>query len=150
MSSTAPTPQMSPQALIDAAKAQVLAYNEKNWDAVRTSLSRTAVYDEVATRRRMEGIDQIIACWKGWATALPDSKATLHNAVAGNNVVTLELTWRGTHTGPLDLPSGQVPPTNRSIELRACQVVEMADGKPQTVRQYFDMATLLEQLGLMR
>jgi steroid delta-isomerase-like uncharacterized protein len=150
MSSTAPTPQMSPQALIDAAKAQVLAYNEKNWDAVRASMPRNAVYDEVATGRKMEGIDQIITCWKGWATALPDSKATFDNAVAGTNVVTLEVTWRGTHTGPLDLPSGQVPPTNRSIEIRACQVVEMADGKPQTVRQYFDTATMLEQLGLLR
>jgi steroid delta-isomerase-like uncharacterized protein len=150
MSSTAPTPQASQQALIDAAKAQVLAYNEKNWDAVRASMPRNAVYDEVATRRKMEGIDQIIACWKGWATALPDSKATFHNASAGNNVVTLEVTWRGTHKGPLELPSGQVAPTNRSIELRACQVVEMVDGKPQTIRHYFDMATMLEQLGLMQ
>jgi steroid delta-isomerase-like uncharacterized protein len=67
-------------------------------------------------------------------------------SVSGNTV-TLELTWRGTHTGPLQTPTGALPPSGKTIGIRACQVVEVADGKVQAVRHYFDMATLLQQLG---
>ena len=148
MSSTAPSPQASPQAMIDAAKASILAYNEKNWDNVRSSLTPDCLYDEVATQRKLQGLDQVVDCWQGWARALPDSKATLHGAFATGNTVCVEMTWRGTHSGPLELPSGSVAATNRSIELRSCQVFEMSDSKARVIRHYFDMATLLEQLGI--
>jgi steroid delta-isomerase-like uncharacterized protein len=148
MSSTAPTPSTSPQALIDAAKASIVAYNDKNWDNVRSSLASNPTYDEVGTNRRIQGTDQVIECWKGWARAMPDSKATFHGAFASGSTVCVEMTWRGTHTGPLELPSGSVSATNRNIDMRACQVFEMADNKVRTIRHYFDMATLLEQLGI--
>jgi len=61
--------------------------------------------------------------------------------------VTLEITWRGTHTGPLQTPGGALPPSGRKMEIRACQVVEVADGRVNAIRHYFDMATLLQQLG---
>jgi steroid delta-isomerase-like uncharacterized protein len=148
MSSTAPTPSTSPQALIDAAKASILAYNDKNWDNVRASLASNPTYDEVGTNRKIQGTDQVIECWKGWALAMPDSKATIHGAFASGSTVCVEMTWRGTHTGPLELPSGSVSGTNRSIDIRGCQVFEMAETKCRTIRHYFDMATLLEQLGI--
>lgn len=150
MSSTAPSPKSSPQAMIDVAKASVLAYNEKNWNDVRNALTSDALYDEVATQRKIQGVNQVIECWQGWARAFPDSKATFHNAMASGNMVCLELSWRGTHTGPLDLPTGAVAATNRSIDIRACQCFEMTEGKAQIVRHYFDMASMLQQLGLNR
>jgi steroid delta-isomerase-like uncharacterized protein len=148
MSSTAPSPSSSPQAMIDAAKASILGYNEKNWENVRASLASNPTYEEVSTQRKVQGQDQVIECWQGWARALPDSKGTIHGTFASGNNVCVEMTWRGTHTGPLELPSGTVAATNRSIDIRACQVFEMSDNKARTIRHYFDMATLLEQLGI--
>lgn len=148
MSSTAPSPMTSSQAMIDAAKASILAYNDKNWDNVRASLTPDALYDEVGTHRKLQGLDQIVDCWQGWARAFPDSKATLHGALASGTNVCIEMSWRGTHSGPLELPTGSVAGTNRSIDIRACQVFEMSDGKARTIRHYFDMATLLQQLGI--
>jgi steroid delta-isomerase-like uncharacterized protein len=139
-----PSPQRSP---IDVAKAQVTAYNEKNWGAVEAALTADAVYDEVSTERRVQGVQDILAIWRGWATALPDSKATFHNALASGNTVVLELSWRGTHTGPLQTPTGTIAPSGKSVDLRACQIVELAGDKAQTIRQYFDMATLMRQIG---
>jgi steroid delta-isomerase-like uncharacterized protein len=137
------------QALIDAAKASIVAYNEKNWDAVPKVVTSDFEYDEVGTNRKLVGPSDVIAAWKGWATALPDSKATFNAAHVGGNTVTLEVTWRGTHTGPLETPAGAIPSTGKKIEVRACQVVELTpDGKTQRVRHYFDMATLLAQLGV--
>ena len=150
MSSTAPSPKSSPQALIDIAKASVMAYNEKNWNNVRNSLTSDVLYDEVATGRKIQGLNELIDCWQGWARAFPDSKGTIHNAICSGNVVCIELSWRGTHTGPLELPSGQAPATNRSIDIRACQVLEMTENKAQIIRHYFDMMAMMQQLGLNR
>jgi len=140
---------MSDQSLIDTAKAPTIAYNEKNWDRVKATVTPEFVYDEVATQRKAQGVSEAITTWQGWAKALPDSKATFHNAVVGGNTIVIELTWRGTHTGPLDTPSGQIAPSGKKVELRACQLIEVRGDKVQSMRQYFDLATLLQQVGAM-
>lgn len=138
---------LSPQKLIEAAKAPEIAYNEKNWTAVRACVTPDVVYDEVATRRRLQGADQVIAVWQGWAKAFPDSKCTFNNAFTSGTTVVLELTWHGTHTGPLETPAGTIAATGKRIELRSCVVAELDGEKTKLQRQYFDMATLLEQIG---
>jgi steroid delta-isomerase-like uncharacterized protein len=139
---------MSEPSIVDVAKAPIIAYNEKDWNAARSSLASGAVYDEVGTRRKVQGTDAIVATWQGWAAAMPDSKATFHNVVASGSTVLVELTWRGTHTGPLKMPSGDIAPTGKKFEVRGCQVIEVAGGKAKAMRHYFDMRTLLEQLGV--
>ena len=135
------------QSIVDTAKAQITAYNQKDWNAVATTLAAACVYDEVATHRRIQGIKDIETAWKGWATALPDSNASFDSVSVSGNTVTLEITWRGTHNGPLQTPGGPLPPSGKKIEIRACQIVEVADGKVTAIRHYFDMATMLQQLG---
>jgi steroid delta-isomerase-like uncharacterized protein len=159
MSSHAPGPDDSPRAHqqpvtsqtpIQAAKAPVLAYNDKNWAKFRSVVPADFVYEEVATQRRLEGIDAVFHCWQSWAKAFPDSRATFDEEfVSSGGTVVLEVTWRGTHTGLLDLPGGPVAPTNRPISLQGCQVIALRDGQAQSIRQYFDIATLLQQLGML-
>jgi steroid delta-isomerase-like uncharacterized protein len=141
--------KLSPQALINAAKAPFLAYNEKNWDKARASMAPDFVYDEVASGRKVTGIDETLGLWKGWAEAFPDSKGTFHDAYAAENgTVVLEVTWKGTHQGPLQTPKGSIAATGKRIEVRACAVVELAGEKARVQRHYFDMATLLQQIGV--
>ncbi len=104
----------------------------------------------MATHRRLQGVDDILTVWKGWASAIPDSKATFHTERVADGTVVIELTWRGTHTGPLKMADGEIPATGKKIEIRACQVTEVANGKAKVMRQYYDMATLLQQLGVSR
>jgi len=139
---------MSQQTLVDAAKAPVVAYNEKNWEAVNRAIASDLAYEEVGTNRNLRGAPDVIAAWKGWAAAFPDSKATFEAAHVSGNTVILEVTWRGTHSGPLRTPTGDIPATGRKIEMRACQVVDIADGKARGIRQYLDMATMMAQLGV--
>src|SRR5262245_12640969 len=101
------------QSIVDAAKAQILAYNKKDWNAVKAAVTPGFVYDEVGTRRRIEGVDSVIAAWRGWATALPDSNATFQSALTSGNTVVLEITWHGTHTGPLQMPGREIAPTGK-------------------------------------
>ena len=145
---SSPTTAVSPQALIEAAKAPLLAYNDKNWERVRATVTHNFVYDEVATRRRLQNADDTIVVWKGWAQAFPDSQATFNETLVSGNTVVLDITWRGTHTGQLQTPKGPVPGTGKPIEIRACVVSEISGDKARSQRHYFDMLTLLEQLGL--
>jgi steroid delta-isomerase-like uncharacterized protein len=145
---SAPSTMISQQQLVDAAKAPLLAFNEKDWDAVRASITPDFVYDEVATNRKVQGIEQVIPLWQGWATAFPDAKATFQRAFPGDGTVVLEVTWQGTHKGPLPTPQGSIPPTGNRIDIRACFVTEISGDKAKLQRHYFDMATMLQQLGV--
>ena len=139
---------LAPAQLIETAKAAILGYNEKNWTAVRAVITPDSVYDEVATARRAQGGDEIIALWEGWGAALPDSKAAFVNAFPSGNTAVFELRWTGTHRGPLQTPAGSIPATGKTIDIRACWVVEVAGDKIRAQRHYFDLATLLRQLGV--
>lgn len=139
---------MSDQALVDIAKASIVAYGNKDWDAVKRVFTPGIVYDEVSTNRKARGVDEVVSLWKGWATAFPDSKATFENAHVSGNTVILEVTWRGRQTGPLQTATGEIPATGKPMEMRACQIVDVVDGKTQQIRQYFDIATMMAQLGV--
>ena len=84
MSSQAPGPEKPAQAQqgaslqtrLQAAKAPVEAYNDKNWQRLRSVVAPDFVYEEVATQRRLEGVEALISCWQTWAKAFPDSRAT--------------------------------------------------------------------------
>lgn len=140
---------MPRKSAIDVAKAPTLAYNKKDWEGVRNAVTAGFVLDEVGTQRKIRGVDGAIDAFQGWAKALPDSKATIHSAVATGSTVVLEMTWRGTHTGPLQTPGGEVAATGKKFAVRACQVVEVAKDRAKVMRHYFDMTTLLQQLGVV-
>lgn len=147
---TAHATMLSPQQLIDAAKAPFLAYGRKDWKALEASITPDYAYDEVATNRKVKGLDEVLAVFRGWATAFPDSTAKFHSALVSGNMVVIEVTWHGTHTGPLATPTGPIAATGKRIEWRACNVIEIdaETGKPKMSRQYNDMGTLLQQLGI--
>jgi steroid delta-isomerase-like uncharacterized protein len=144
----APSTTLSEKQLIAAAKVAILAYNDKNWDAFKAAATPDVTYDEVATHRNVQGVDQVLALFKGWAAAFPDSKATFGNAYVSGDKVVLEITWRGTHQGTLTTPKGPIPPTGKQIELRSCVVCELVGEKTKGQRQYFDMGTMLQQIGV--
>ena len=139
---------MAKHSLVDIAKAPNIGYGKKDWEAVRASVTPGVLYDEIATHRKGKGVDQFLAVLQGWAKAFPDSKATHQNAISSGTTVVLELTWHGTHTGPLETPGGSIAATGKPIAVPACMFVEIGDGKAKSIRHYFDMATLMQQLGV--
>lgn len=57
----------------------------------------------------------------------------------------------GTHTGPLATPVGQdLPPTNKRVELKAGVFGRLNErGEIVEERRYYDVASVLRQLGVM-
>jgi steroid delta-isomerase-like uncharacterized protein len=143
--------EVSPQAAIEIAKATVTVFNDRDWAKAKTVLTPDFVYDEIATARKVTGADQTLDLWKGWAQAFPDSNGTVQNARAtGDGTVVMEVTWKGTHKGALQTSSGPIAATNKSIEVRACAVLEIQGERARSERHYFDMATLLRQIGVLK
>ena len=138
---------MADKSILEVARSQLIAFNDKNWDAAKEVLAADIIYDEVATQRRVEGVEEALMAWKGWAKAFPDGKGSIDKEMVSGNTVAIELTWRAIHTGPLQLPGKELPPTGKKVELRACQMVEVSGGKVKTLRHYFDLSTLQRQLG---
>jgi steroid delta-isomerase-like uncharacterized protein len=133
--------------VIEIVKASITAYNDKDWSKAKEALAADAVYDEKGTHRRIQGAGEIIEAWQGWAKAFPDSKATIVREFASGDTAVLELVWKGVHTGPLETPTGIIPASNKPVEIPACQVVQVEGGKIKSGSHYFDLLTMLTQIG---
>ncbi len=141
----------SPKALLSAAQALVEAYNAKDWEAAKAAMTNDFVYEEMGTGRKLTGAEAAIEAFKGWSEAFPDSAGTYRSThVAEDGTVVLEVTWSGTHRGPLQTPDGPIAPTGKRIEIPACMVIEVAGEKARAQRHYFDMVTLLRQIGVTK
>jgi predicted ester cyclase len=73
---------------------------------------------------------------------------TVDRIIAQDDCVVVEFTGRGTHTGTLATPAGAIPATGRSVTLHLVDVIEFADGKVTSQRNYFDTGSLMAQLGI--
>ena len=63
--------------------------------------------------------------------------------------MTQEITWQGTHTGPLQGPMGSIPATSKSVTLKSVQVIRVEGGRAKEMRHYFDLLGMMVQLGLL-
>lgn len=67
-----------------------------------------AVYDELGTGRRIEGVDAIVEVYRAWKHASPDVTGTVTNALGIGNTAVLEIMWQGRQSGELATPTGQM------------------------------------------
>ena len=140
---------MSDQDLIKVARGLVDAFNRSDWEGCRAALAADSLYDEVGTSRRLQGVAQIIQGLQGWKGAMPDAKGTVTNAFATGNTAFLEVTWHGTHTGPLPGPTGTLPATGKQQTTRAGWLLNFDGARIKESRHYFDMLSFMQQIGAL-
>jgi steroid delta-isomerase-like uncharacterized protein len=97
----------------------------------------------------IEGPDQLRPYMQGFYTAFPDFHLAVRHAIESGSRVAAETRFTGTHTGPLRLPSGEVPPTGKSITLEGCDYIEVEAGQIKSWHTYANMAEFMAQLGLL-
>src|SRR5437899_7523550 len=134
---------------IKMAKEGIEACSAGDWERCKAPLSSDAIYEELATQRKVQGPDQIVEASKGWKEAFPDAKGTITKVTEGADTVVLEITWQGTHTGDLVSPMGAIPPSRKRVNLSAVQVVRFKGDKVAETRHFFDLMTLLAQIGAL-
>jgi steroid delta-isomerase-like uncharacterized protein len=124
------------------------AWNQREFDRGSALVADGAEIVEVPTNETFSGPEGSRAESEKWANGLPDGRVTVNNRIASDRAVVLENSLRGTHTGPFVTPEGEIPATGRSLDYDFCTVLEIDQGKIQGIRHYFDLATMMRQLGL--
>lgn len=77
--------------------------------------------------------------------AFPDVRVDVRRVVASTDTdVALEVTWVGTHDGPLE----GVPATGHRVEIDGVTVIELEEHGIASWRDYFDQVAFREQLGV--
>ena len=82
--------------------------------------------------------------------AFPDGKLVLKSAIEAGNNVAVEGVYTGTHTGPLQSPRGDIPATNRALNLDMVDMFEVEGDRITRHRIYYDQVQFMSQLGLMQ
>jgi steroid delta-isomerase-like uncharacterized protein len=124
------------------------AYNDRDFDATARVLSEGFESHDMTTGEIFHGSEGMRRYMEHWAAAFPNSRIEIRHVAASDEGATVEFTGRGTHTGPLETPTGPIAPTNRLVEVPFCDVLEIHSGKITSLRSYWDSGTMLRQLGV--
>jgi predicted ester cyclase len=99
---------------------------------------------------RYVGKLEILSQLKSWKTAFPDAKREVTSQITDGDRVATAFTFRGTHTGPLAGSMGTIAATGKHVELEMELVNWFRGGKVFLARESFNLAGLMEQLGVAR
>ena len=98
-----------------------------------------------------QGREAIAAGAAALVRAFPDLQCTVRSVLADDDRIAAEVTLDGTNDGPLATPEGGLPPTGRPASIEMFVLLERSsEGLVATSRGYYDVATVMAQLGLTR
>ncbi len=97
----------------------------------------------------MEGPEAATGYAMTFIRAFPDVRLTVENTVVSGDWVACEMSFEGTHEGPLEGPEGSIPPTNRRVTGKGAEFIRFQDVKVVEERLYYDQMDFLGQLGVM-
>ena len=124
-------------------------YNDRQFDHAAGLVANDYAWTMIPTGQTFNGPDGMRQYLAAWDQGFPESKVEITNVVASGEHAVVEFTGRGVHTGPLQTPAGEIPATGKRVELQFCDVYQVRGGKLAGGRTYFDMASLMRQLGLI-
>ncbi len=84
-----------------------------------------------------------------WLKAFPDGKMKVRSEITSGPWVVQEILMEGTHTAPLESPTGTIAPTYKKVVGYGVQLLRVENGKIAEARIYFDQLDQMTQLGLI-
>lgn len=108
------------------------------------TLTKDCVFEDVPLGERVTGHQGAAAYYQRWWRAFPDLTWIPQGRAFTEEGLVSELIARGTHKGEFF----GIAPTGRTISLHVAIFVSFADGHMASERLYYDLATLLRQLGV--
>jgi len=124
----------------ELAQAGVDAFNARDRAAMRKLYASDATILNPDSPIAMS-VDEMISGF--------DARISLGSVLADGDDVAFEMTWTGTHEGPLEMPDGsELPATGLTISFSVAVVLETTEGLIRRERQYYDNLGILDQLGV--
>ena len=121
------------------------AWNSRDWNVLRNLLHSDYTYTG-PDGKELVGPDAGLNLARMYATAFPDGKLEIKRLHVAGTTSIAEFVATGTQRGDLM----GVAPTGKRVEINICNVLEVRDGKALHEREYFDVMTMLGQLGVVQ
>jgi len=121
------------------------ALNARDYPRAAGAIAEDCQWESIATGSTHRGPGPIVAGLREFVTAFPDWHVELDHVFASGDVAVVEWDTSGTFQNEF---RGK-PPNGRKFHRRGCAVAEVQGGKIVRYRDYYDRATLLQQLDLL-
>lgn len=121
------------------------ALDARDYERAAGAVAERCEWTSVAAGTVHHGSGPIVEGLREFTAAFPDWRVEIDNLVAAGRTVVVEWRTTGTHEGAFR----GAAPTGRRFERRGCAVAEVEGGKIVRYRDYYDRATMLDQLGLL-
>jgi steroid delta-isomerase-like uncharacterized protein len=134
---------------VDTIRKLFDGFNSKDYDAIEALVADDFELIDVASGETYHGPEGARRNAESWLIPFPDVEVELLNVFESGDWAVAEAVGRGTHSGPMQTPMGEVPPTGVKLELHFCSIVKVRDGKIVEERDYYDAMTIATKLGLV-
>lgn len=139
---------MATQDSVRTAETFYEAFNAHNLDGIERITSESFVGVGPDNPEARKGRSALRRWVNEYIKAFPDCKWSKERFSGQDNVFVMQMTFAGTNTGPME--AGQtIPPTNKTVHVPLAIVGVAREDKIEEVHAYWDMMTLLGQLGIM-
>lgn len=126
-----------------------LAFNAGDWAKLRKMVSEDVVVVDIASGSEIStGADSFVRGDQNWRNAFSDFAVEILSIVGDSTHAAGDFILRGTHTGPMPTPWGDVPATGRKVELPFAMICEVADGKVTVIRDHYNPSLAMSQIGV--
>lgn len=136
---------MAEQENIQLAEKQIAALNARDLDQYLSRIDDSYVGQSETAPGPIRGREGVRQNFDALFRAFPDLRLEIEQIIASGDSVVTRVRGTGTHKGNF----AGIAPTNKSIVIEACTVVEIRNGKAIKGRIYADNATLFQQLGVL-
>jgi steroid delta-isomerase-like uncharacterized protein len=121
------------------------AWNSHDVEKIASFYTDDCVYEDVAMGVVNRGKEELKAFVRFSFAAFPDLKFERKPIFSAGDWSAREWVMSGTHTG--DIPG--LPTTGKSFSIRGASISELHEGKIRQNTDYWNLASFLQQIGVM-
>ncbi len=124
-------------------------FNNHDSNALIAHYADNAVVYDPLYPEPLRGKEAIEKDWTDFIRAFPDIQSEARTIIENATTVATEYYMKGTNSGPLATPDGELPASGKKIEMGAGIFSRFDEnGKIVEEHRYYNVAALMEQLGL--
>lgn len=141
---------MIPQENITIIREIFDSLNQRDFEKVEKQIADTAEINIIPRSQTLKGPEGVRQFMQNRLSIATNGMSEVKNIIACEDTAVVEYTMKGTHDGIFTTPSeGEFQPTGKTIDLPFCDLITIKDGKVTKWVSYFDLATIMRQIGIL-
>jgi len=121
------------------------AWSSHDMDRIASFFTDDCLYDDVPMSSCQHGKEELKTSWSQFFTTCPDFRVEPKAIFGGGEWACSEWVMTGTQSG--DWPG--MPATGKRFSIVGASIIELSEGRIRRNADYWDMVSLLTQLGFM-